>query len=123
MNERILTPVQNAILNLVADTDYDPAIAESVKNETYADIMVDYRKYNDIFKPMTIKERALWYEKAWKDAAQKSLFWAKRLSYKQAERYPKWRKNMEFWDNQAKLYREECSKLRRIINNTEVYNG
>ena len=120
MNERILTPVQNAILNLVSETDADPAISEATKNETFADIMADYRKYNDIFKPMTIKERAEWYRKAWRDAADKALFWSKRLSYRTAEKYPKWRKNKEFWDKQAKMYREECDKLYRIINETGV---
>lgn len=123
MNERILTPVQNAIFNLVAETDYDPAISEATKNETFADIMVDYRKYNDLFRPMTIKERAEWYDKAWHEAAQKALFWTKRLSYKTAEKYPKWRKNKEFWDRQAKMYKEESIKLHRIMNETGTGNG
>lgn len=123
MSERILTPVQNAMLNLVADTDYDAAISEAVRNETYADIIADYHTYNNMFRPMSVKERATWYETAWKEAVQKSQYWAQRLTYKHAERYPKWRKNMEFWSRQAKLYEAEFNKLSQIASTTGVIHG
>ena len=123
MSERILTPVQNAMLNLVSDTDYDAAIPEAVRNETYADIIADYHTYNKMFRPMSVKERATWYETAWKESVQKSQYWAQRLTYKHTERHPKWRKNMEFWDRQAKLYQDEYCKLTQVLTTTGTCNG
>lgn len=123
MTERILTPVQNAIFNLVSDTDYDPAISEATKNETFADIMADYKTYNRIFQPMTLADKVAWYEKAWKEAAKKVLYWTERLSTGRAAEHPEWRENKEFWVKQRNMYIAERSRLQKILNEQVAYNG
>ena len=123
MTERILTPVQNAIFNLVAETDYDPAISEATKNETFADIMADYRTYNRIFQPMTLEDKVAWYEKAWKEAAKKVLFWTERLSKGCAVNHPEWRENQQFWIKQKDMYIAERTRLRKMLNEQVSCNG
>ena len=124
MNERTLTPVQNAILNLAVETNYDAdKVTEAVKNETFAYIVADYVNYNQTFKPMTLKEKAEWYSNACRNAQDKAKYWSERLTLRTASKYPKWRTNMEFWNKQAKYYAEQCDKLYKLIDSLVMCNG
>ena len=116
MNERTLTPVQNAILNLAAETNYDAS-------ETFSDIVANHSTYNQIFKPMTLREKAEWFSNAGREARNKAKYWSDRLTLKTASKYPKWRTNMEFWTKQAKYYEEQCDKLYKLIDSLVQCNG
>lgn len=124
MNERTLTPVQNAILNLAVETNYDASdVSEATVNETFSDIVANHSTYNQIFKPMTLREKAEWFSNAGREARDKAKYWSDRLTLKTASKYPKWRTNMEFWTKQAKYYEEQCDKLYKLIDSLVQCNG
>ena len=124
MTERILTPAQNAILNLAVETNYDACdTSEASKNETFAYIVADHVNYNKTFKPMTLREKAEWFSNACREATDKANYWSERLKLKTAEKHPKWKTNRDFWAKQAKYYGEQCDKLYKLIDSLVTCNG
>lgn len=122
MNERVITPVQNAILNLAVETNYDAApVSESVKNETFADIVANYNMYNKIYKPMTLQEKAEWFSNACIAAQEKTQYWANK--FKTTNNDCKYKTNMEFWAKQVNYYAGQRDRLYKLINSLVTNNG